>query len=1148
MKFLSTLLDGVTEYETLVSAVERHNTPAAVTGVSGIHKAHLIHSLCARTGRKALVLASDEGEGQRLCNDLSSMGTAALVYPARDFNFRAAEGQSREYEHQRLQVMAGMLDGDYQVVISCIDAALQYTIPPDELRSKRLTLRAGQEAPLEKIEALLSASGYERYQQVEGPGQFAVRGGILDFFTPDASAPVRVEFWGDEIDTLCYFDPETQRRTDSLESIEIAPAVETVTDRLALADKIDSLAKSIKSRKSDIVKARLAEDSELLREGAEVQCIDKYIPLIYDKIPLIFDYFNGITVFCEYVNAAEHAKGVTAQYNEDCKILLEEGELCKGLEGHYCELSDVLSETSKGQQIFLSNFIQGLDRVGYKKIISFESLHNAPWGGEMRQLDEDLKSLCERGYRTMLIAGSEKTLPIIRQDLLDDGIKCDIAKEDSQCLPGRVLLMTGSLSGGYEYPENKTAVITQSKAASSKKKKKKHKKGEEIRSLSDITAGDLVVHSMHGIGRFVGIRKLELEGVTKDYITIQYAGKDVLYVPVTQLDMVSRYIGPRDDTGVKLNKLSSSEWQKTRNNVKRAVKDMAHELTALYAKREKSKGFAFLPDDEMQRDFESRFPYTETDDQLQSINEIKEDMERIRPMDRLLCGDVGFGKTEVAFRAAMKCVASGKQCAILAPTTVLAMQHFQTALRRFEHFPVTIELLSRFRTPKQQQEILKKLKKGLIDIIIGTHRLVQKDVEFKSLGLAIIDEEQRFGVAHKEKFKEHFTGVDMLTLSATPIPRTLNMAMSGIRDMSVIDEPPQDRHPVQTYVVEYNPGMLIQAINKELKRGGQVYYIHNRVETISSCAAKLQEWVPDARIAYAHGQMTEEAMSEIWRQLVEHEIDILVCTTIIETGVDVPNVNTLIIEDSDYFGLSQLYQLRGRVGRSNRRAFAYFTFRREKILTEVASKRLNAMREFTQFGSGFRIAMRDLEIRGAGSILGGRQHGHMESVGYDMYIRLLTEAIAEEKGEPVKKAADCAVDIQIDAHIPENYIESLAQRLDIYKKIAAVQNEEDKMEMIDELIDRYGDPPKSVEGLINASLLRNTAASLGITEIQQRKENMIFYIERPSPEQIDAISSAYKGRVAFNCLSKPYISVKLDRGQKPERLMESVLSVMKNAM
>ena len=1147
MKFFSETFRELESWKDIEKCIKSKISPVCAVGLSHIHKAQFIYSLYNES--PILVITESEAAAKKLCDDISVMSgdeNYAVLFPSRELALTKVEGFSREYEHQRISALSKLIRGKSKVAAASIEAVMEPVIPKDVLKNSTIAIKSGAEVNLEELKTKLINMGYIRCDKVEGPSQFSVRGSIADIFPVQSAMPVRMEFWGDDVDSISYFDPETQRRTDSLESIEIAPAVETVTDRLSLADKIDSFAKSIKSRKSDIVKARLAEDSELLREGAEVQCIDKYIPLIYDKIPLIFDYFNGITVFCEYVNAAEHAKGVTAQYNEDCKILLEEGELCKGLEGHYCELSDVLSETSKGQQIFLSNFIQGLDRVGYKKIISFEALHNAPWGGEMRQLDEDLKSLCERGYRTMLIAGSEKTLPIIRQDLMDDGIKCDIAKEDSQCLPGRVLLMTGSLSGGYEYPENKTAVITQSKAASSKKKKKKHKKGEEIRSLSDITAGDLVVHSMHGIGRFVGIRKLELEGVTKDYITIQYAGKDVLYVPVTQLDMVSRYIGPRDDTGVKLNKLSSSEWQKTRNNVKRAVKDMAHELTALYAKREKSKGFAFLPDDEMQRDFESRFPYTETDDQLQSINEIKEDMERIRPMDRLLCGDVGFGKTEVAFRAAMKCVASGKQCAILAPTTVLAMQHFQTALRRFEHFPVTIELLSRFRTPKQQQEILKKLKKGLIDIIIGTHRLVQKDVEFKSLGLAIIDEEQRFGVAHKEKFKEHFTGVDMLTLSATPIPRTLNMAMSGIRDMSVIDEPPQDRHPVQTYVVEYNPGMLIQAINKELKRGGQVYYIHNRVETISSCAAKLQEWVPDARIAYAH--MTEEAMSEIWRQLVEHEIDILVCTTIIETGVDVPNVNTLIIEDSDYFGLSQLYQLRGRVGRSNRRAFAYFTFRREKILTEVASKRLNAMREFTQFGSGFRIAMRDLEIRGAGSILGGRQHGHMESVGYDMYIRLLTEAIAEEKGEPVKKAADCAVDIQIDAHIPENYIESLAQRLDIYKKIAAVQNEEDKMEMIDELIDRYGDPPKSVEGLINASLLRNTAASLGITEIQQRKENMIFYIERPSPEQIDAISSAYKGRVAFNCLSKPYISVKLDRGQKPERLMESVLSVMKNAM
>ncbi|HOC35230.1 MAG TPA: transcription-repair coupling factor, partial [Ruminococcus flavefaciens] len=602
-------------------------------------------------------------------------------------------------------------------------------------------------------------------------------------------------------------------------------------------------------------------------------------------------------------------------------------------------------------------------------------------------------------------------------------------------------------------------------------------------SLADITEGDLVVHSGHGIGRFIGIRKLELEGVTKDYITIQYAGTDKLYIPVTQLDMVSKYIGPRDDSGVKLNKLSSNEWQKTRNNVKHAVKDMAHELIALYAKREKSVGFAFYPDDEIQRDFEERFPYVETDDQLQSISEIKADMERARPMERLLCGDVGFGKTEVALRAAMKCVLAGKQCAILAPTTVLAWQHYQTALRRFEHFPVKVELLSRYRSPKQQEEIIKKLKQGRIDILIGTHKIIQKSVVFKDLGLAIIDEEQRFGVAHKEKFKESFTGVDVLMLSATPIPRTLNMAMSGIRDMSVLEEPPQDRYPVQTYVIEYNIGTLVQAIVRELRRGGQVYYIHNRVETIQACATKLQQLLPEARIAYAHGQMSEDQMSDIWEQLVEHEIDILICTTIIETGVDVPNVNTLIIEDSDRFGLSQLYQLRGRVGRSNRRGYAYFTYQRDKVLTEVATKRLNAMREFTQFGSGFRIALRDLEIRGAGSILGGRQHGHMEAVGYDMYLKLLSEAIAEEKGEIPEKIPECLVDIQIDAHIPETYISSLNQRIDMYRKIMLVNEDNDKTDLIDELIDRYGEPPKSVLGLIEVSLLRNKAAHLGITEI-----------------------------------------------------------------
>lgn len=1123
-------------------------SPICAAGLSGVHKAQLIYTLFS--GTPMLVITDSEAAAKKLCDDINTMaggGSPAMPFPARDLSFTDAESASREYEHKRLEALSLVCEGSCKILAASMEAAMEPVIPPDVLKESTVALSEGGTLDTEALKKKLVEIGYTRSDKVEGPSQFAVRGAIFDIFPVQSAQPVRIELWGDDVDSISFFDPESQRRTERISGIKIAPALETVTDRAVLADKIEALSRRIRGKKTELIREHLARDMEKLRENAELNSIDKYIPIIYEKKSSLFDYFGGITVFTEYGGAMERGKGAYARYSEDCKLLLEEGELCRGLDRHLFEPEEVMEMANAGKMLFLSTFLQGLDRVGYKKIVSFEALQNAPWGGEMRQLNEELQSFCERGFRTLLIAGSEKTLPIIKQDLEDAGIKCSIAAEAEECLPGRVLLMTGSLSGGMEYPENKTAVITQARAAQSKKKRKKHKKGEEIRSLSDISAGDLVVHALHGIGRFVGIRKLELEGITKDYITVQYAGKDVLYVPVTQLDMVSKYIGPRDDTGVKLSKLSSAEWQKTRNNVKRAVKDMAQELIALYAKREQSKGTAFYPDDEMQRSFEARFPYVETDDQLRAVSEIKEDMERPRPMDRLLCGDVGFGKTEVAFRAAMKCVMSGKQCAILAPTTVLAMQHYQTAIRRFEQFPVNIELLSRARTPKQQQEILRKLKKGLIDIVIGTHRLVQKDVEFNSLGLAIIDEEQRFGVAHKEKFKEHFSGVDVLTLSATPIPRTLNMAMSGIRDMSVIEEPPQDRHPVQTYVVEYNMGMVAQAVSKELRRGGQVYYIHNRVESIAGCASRLQELVPEARIAYAHGQMTQEAMSEIWRQLVEYEIDVLICTTIIETGVDVPNVNTLIIEDADRFGLSQLYQLRGRVGRSNKRAFAYFTFKKEKVLTEIAAKRLNAMREFTQFGSGFRIAMRDLEIRGAGSILGGRQHGHMEAVGYDMYLRLLSEAIAEEKGEPVQKAAECSVDIQIDAHIPEDYIESLAQRLDIYKKIAAVETPDDKLEMIDELIDRYGDPPKSVEGLIDASLLRNTAASLGITEIQQRKDSLFFYTERPTPEQIDALAAGFRGRVLFNSLSKPYISVRLVQGQRPEKLMEEVLSVMKSA-
>ena len=646
---------------------------------------------------------------------------------------------------------------------------------------------------------------------------------------------------------------------------------------------------------------------------------------------------------------------------------------------------------------------------------------------------------------------------------------------------------------------------------------------------------------------FDGINKLEVGKITKDYIKIKYAKGDVLYVPVTQLDLVSKYIGPHEDDGrtVKLNKIGGKDWEKTRNKVRAAVKDMADQLIALYSKRQNSPGYAFSPDIDMQSDFERRFEYDETSDQLRAIDEIKGDMEKPYPMDRLLCGDVGFGKTEVALRAAFKCAADGKQCAILVPTTILAYQHYRTILKRFDGFPVEIEMLSRFRTPKEQEKILKNLKRGSLDIIVGTHRLVSKDVKFKDLGLLIVDEEQRFGVAQKEKLKELFPTVDVLTLSATPIPRTLNMAMTGIRDMSVIEEAPQDRYPVQTYVIEHDMGILCEAMEKELRRGGQVYYLHNRVESIESTAAKIKEMMPSARIAVAHGRMGEEELSEIWRDLLEGDIDILVCTTIIETGVDVPNCNTLIIEDADRLGLAQLHQIRGRVGRSTRRASAYFTFKRGKELSEIANRRLSAIREYTEFGSGFKIAMRDLEIRGAGNVLGAQQHGHMEAVGYDMYLQLLGEAVEEEKGEkPISRKKECLIDMQIDAHIPDNYIKSIPQRLAVYRRIADIKNTEDSEDVKDELRDRFGEIPQSVQGLIDVSLLRNTAAAKSIYEIGQKGNSVILYVNDIDTNTVLNLSSMMRGRVSIMDYGKKHIAVKIADGQSPLDTLKEIFGYM----
>ncbi len=1122
-------------------------TPCCVTGVSHIHKAQL--SMAVSTLSPCLVICEDEAACTRMAEDINSMAqqSVACVYPAKDMNFAYMEGISREYEHKRLEALSLLLQGKCKVLCASLEACLQGTIPPKVLADDSFELKTGGEIQLEELVKKLLTGGYTRTDQIEGHAQFSVRGSIVDIFPVQESRPVRLELWGDEIDTLSYFDTATQRRTDAIDSITVFPALEIIFENSqVLLQKLEELSKSARGKKLEAIRKHISRDIQTVEAGITLTNLDKYYTLAYEKTATVFDYFeSGAVIVCEYANCVEKGKASLARLNEDIKLLYEDGILFKKLEGFVTDIPSAQSSILSSKCIFLDTFMRSNNDIKYKKLINTDCRQNSPWGGNIVHLEQELSSLCQGGYCTVVLAGSEKTVPIIVKDLVDAGISAEKLTDDSKIIPGKVYVRTGSLSGGFEYPQAGCAAITQMKAMVAKRRRKAKKAGEEIKSLSDVKNGDIVVHSMYGIGRFEGIKNIETNGVTKDYITIKYAGTDVLYVPVTQLDLVSRYIGPRDEENIKLNKLNSTEWAKTRSKAKAAVKDMAQQLTKLYAQRQTAKGYAFSPDNEWQAEFEERFDYDETEDQLRSAQEIKDDMQKPCPMDRLLCGDVGFGKTEVALRAAFKAMLDGKQVAVLVPTTVLAWQHYQTAVKRFEHFPIKVELLSRFRKPKEQKAVIRELGMGTVDLIIGTHRLVQKDVVFKDLGLAIIDEEQRFGVAAKEKFKELFHGVDMLTLSATPIPRTLNMALSGIRDMSVINEAPMDRYPVQTYVMEYNLGVVAQAISKELRRGGQVYYIHNRINSIEMTVAKLQELLPDARIAIAHGRIDEDELSEIWRQLVDREIDVLVCTTLIETGVDVPNVNTLIIEDADRMGLSQLYQLRGRVGRSNRRAFAYFTFRRGKVLSEVASKRLDAIREFTQFGSGFHIAMRDLEIRGAGSILSGKQHGHMEAVGYDMYIRLLNEAIAEQKGEaPPASPEDCPVDISIDAFIPDSYIENPSQRIDAYRKIASITSTEDSQDVVDELIDRYGEPPKAVMGLVNVALTRNRAARMHIKEITQRGSKMLFFIDQPQVCHIQALSKKYKNRIRFVDTGKRHFAVALDKKQLPAQLMLEVIGIM----
>ncbi|MBE6936278.1 MAG: transcription-repair coupling factor [Ruminococcaceae bacterium] len=1120
---------------------------------------HMAASLRRATGRRILLITPDEFDARRVLQDLTALSDEEpiLLLP-REFTFHSVETASREWETARLRAFDEMQRG-CGIVVASIDALIERTMPPEYLAAHSFDLHVGEEYRLDELSARLIAAGYERTSRVEGCGQFAVRGGILDVFSPAADLPVRVDFFGDEVDSIGYFDPGTQRRTDDAASARIIPAVETVP--AAAEGGIPGLLKtlreiisvSLRRKNGRELEKTITADLERLQNEGIFPAADRYLPLIYPMATGLSYLDPEVLVLpMETGRIRERVKNYWGELSEDLKTLMEEGvlsarqtefaasweEYVKGIEGHPV----VLFET------FIGSGLEPKPR----EILTLSAKQLPSYGGSMETALSDIRHYLREQYTVYVLASGEQRARNLQEHLLKEDIHAEL--DYSAMQPDRgpgVIIACGALSSGMEYPGIRFAVLTEGQILAQRRTQRKAKPKSarnRIQSYADLHPGDLVVHDLHGIGRFVGIEKIKTDHVERDYIKLQYSGTDVLFIPATQLDMVSKYIGAAgEDAPVKLNKLSGTDWHKAKSRAKSAAKDMAKRLIALYAARTRLPGYAFPKDDPWQAQFEEAFEYQETDDQLRCAEEIKRDMEKSYPMDRLLCGDVGFGKTEVALRAVMKCVMAGKQAALLVPTTVLARQHYMTVLRRFAEYPVKIALLSRFQNTNQTREIMNRCADGRVDIIVGTHKLLNKDMRFRDLGLLIIDEEQRFGVSQKERLRELAKGVDTLTMTATPIPRTLNMALSGVRDMSTLEEAPRDRQPVQTYVLEYDASVIADAIRREVARGGQVFYMHNRVETIDVTAGRLRRMLPDIQIDIGHGQMSETELNAVMKRMTDGETQVLVCTTIIESGIDIPNVNTLIVEDADQLGLAQLHQIRGRVGRSTRRAYAYLTYRRGRVLSEVSTRRLSAMREFAGFGAGFKIALRDLEIRGAGNILGSEQSGHMMSVGYDMYLKLLEEAVLEERGEAAVPRCETTADLRVSAGIPEGYLSDSGERMDLYRRIALIHDEEDASDMIDELIDRCGDPPKPVLNLIDIALLRAEAAALSITEIQQRKDHLSLTFQKPDVERIMKLCSNREmhGRLLLNAGEKPYITYRLQTGDDPLKTAKMLVNAYK---
>ena len=1149
MEQLLSLLKTIPEYKSALAALSNQES-VAITGIGQINRSHLLAGLYRDIDRPMILLCQDEMAARRLQEELKCfLGETAPILPGRDLTFYDAAVVSRSWEQKRLRQLYDLALGKTPLQIMSWESMSQRTMPSKVLMDSAFTLEVGQEYPIDELITRLTAAGYSRCGMVEGSGQFAVRGGIVDIFSPAADHPIRAEFFGDELDTMGFFDSQTQRRSENIDSVTILPVAETQPHLhpkglSGLCKDISTLIARQKRRKNvnEALVATLTKDLEKYENGLSNPASDRYLALIYPEMATAADYFpsNALVVICDHASLRRSANARSDEMGMALDSMLQAGLVAGELCDYVSQWEDFCSKLTGRTCVYFDAFggTSYPEDCPPKHLLPMTAKQLPGYGGNLDTAASDLSHYQKQEFGSLVLCGSRRRAELLQEMLRAKNLSAFICIPlTSMPKPGQILLTEGTLPFGMEYPLSKLAILTEGQllARTEPKKKKVAKKTgstnrQKLNSFTDLTPGDLVVHENYGIGRFVAMEQIKVDGAIKDYIKIAYQGSDTLFIPATQLDMVSKYIGGgSEDKPVKLNKIGTDAWQKTKAKARKAAKDMAGELIQLYAARKRQPGFAFAADAPWQKEFEDNFPYPETDDQLRCIADIKRDMESPTPMDRLLCGDVGFGKTEVALRAVMKAVMDGKQVAILVPTTVLAQQHYTTAVSRFRGFPVNIDVLSRFRTPKLQQQTLRNLAAGNVDLIIGTHKLLQKTVQFKDLGLLIIDEEQRFGVTHKERLKEMSKGIDVLTLSATPIPRTLNMALSGLRDMSTLEEPPADRYPVQTFVMEHNNAVIDDAIRREVERGGQVYYLHNRTETIDQCASALVRRIPGLRVAVAHGQMGEEALGDVMQAMTEGEVQVLVCTTIIETGLDIANANTLIIENADRFGLSQLHQLRGRVGRSTRHAYAYFTYRPDKNLTEIAEKRLSAIRDFAEFGSGFKIAMRDLEIRGAGDLLGAEQSGHMMSVGYDMYLKLLDEAVLEEQGQ-APKAPDCTADLNVTANVDKAYVSRGEERMDLYRRMAAVRTQEDADDLLDEIVDRYGEPPKGVLNLIDIALLRAKARAVGIKDIRQRGGDVLFTLANLNFEAVGNLcaDADYKTRVTFLPNAKePVLRLKL---------------------